>query len=87
LSAALRLAKNGARSVGFDEDEDGNDHVKCVSRPAPLGDIGEFGAQFHATFGRKRLRLGEPSLGEVDGEHVEALFGEPYAVAAFAVGD
>ena len=50
-------------------------------------DISEDKLKLHAALFGERPGFSLPIGREIDGEHVEALFGEPDAVAAFAIGD
>ena len=77
------VALGGRRKL----DEDGHHQIVSRLRPGPVEDIGQFEIQRHAARGRQLAGLFQRHRRHVDRMHVHALRGQPYAVAAFAVGD
>ena len=67
--------------------EDRSDEIEGFQGPVPGAEVALLGLKRDAALGGQIRRLGETDGGEIDGEDVEALLGEPDAVASFAVGD
>jgi hypothetical protein len=61
--------------------------MKITATPVPRGDVGLKETHRNAPARCQRLRLGLGRGREIDREDIEALLGEPYPVAALAVGD
>lgn len=83
---AFEVGKKSGTVDGVGRDEDRGDYIEGILGPAPIRHVRDFGRKFHAALLRQRARLGKRGRGIIDREDVEALFGEPDAVAALAVG-
>src|SRR5689334_17810427 len=67
--------------------EDRDSHVELSLRPTPVEDVGLLVPEGHATRLCELVRFRDRDRGEIDRKHVETLFSEEDAVAAFAVRD
>ena len=67
--------------------EDFNDHVERIGWITPGVHVGMQQCDLHAAFFGQRRGFGLRGFREIDRDDVEALLGEPYSVAGFAVGD
>lgn len=67
--------------------EDGDDGVPGFRNDRVIGQVGNHGVEVHAALAGEVACLVEADRGAVDGNHIEALFGEEDGIAAFAFGE